>query len=320
MALTLVEAAKYSNDILQVGVIELIVKDDPILERIQWKDIVGNGLTYNVETTESTANFYGVGDTWVESTSTVTPTTAVTKILGGDADVDRFLQTTRSNQQDLMTEQIAAKTKAIKNKFLDTFWYGYATGSPNEFDGLQTLLSSATYNTVALGTNATTPVLMTMRDLEQAIDLVKGDKPDGIFMAKAMRRAINKFLNGVGGMTKAEIQGKTVQTLFDIPVFVSDRISIAENCNKLFGSTYGYEHTTPTATSDVSTTIFILRFAPEAVCGIQSGGTINVEKLGSLETKDAERVRIKWYPAIMLQKIISCTKLTGVLYTGTVTA
>lgn len=35
MALTLVEAAKYSNDILQKGVIELIVKDDPILERLQ---------------------------------------------------------------------------------------------------------------------------------------------------------------------------------------------------------------------------------------------------------------------------------------------
>ena len=69
MAMTLVEPSKYSNDILQVGVIEKLVKDDPILERLQWKNILGNGLTYNVETTLSGAQFYAPGDTWVESTS-----------------------------------------------------------------------------------------------------------------------------------------------------------------------------------------------------------------------------------------------------------
>ena len=104
MALTLVEASKYSNDVLQRGIIELIVKDDPILDRLPFKDIVGNGLTYDVETTMSGADFYSVGDTWVESTGTVTQHTAHTKILGGDADVDNYLKATRSNVQDLMAE------------------------------------------------------------------------------------------------------------------------------------------------------------------------------------------------------------------------
>ena len=35
MAMTLVEASKYSNDILQVGVIEKLVYQDPILEKLQ---------------------------------------------------------------------------------------------------------------------------------------------------------------------------------------------------------------------------------------------------------------------------------------------
>ena len=35
MALTLVEASKYSNDVLQIGVIEKLVYQDPILERLQ---------------------------------------------------------------------------------------------------------------------------------------------------------------------------------------------------------------------------------------------------------------------------------------------
>lgn len=46
MALTLAEASKLSNDILLQGVVETIVKDSPILQRLPFIEIVGNGLTY----------------------------------------------------------------------------------------------------------------------------------------------------------------------------------------------------------------------------------------------------------------------------------
>lgn len=47
MAITLAEAAKLSNDILLVGVIETIIYDSPILQTLPFIEIVGNGLTYN---------------------------------------------------------------------------------------------------------------------------------------------------------------------------------------------------------------------------------------------------------------------------------
>jgi len=47
MALTLVEAAKLSNDMLLQGVVETIVKDSPILQQLSFIEIAGNGLTYN---------------------------------------------------------------------------------------------------------------------------------------------------------------------------------------------------------------------------------------------------------------------------------
>ena len=326
MALTLVEAAKRSNDILQVGIIELLVYQDPILERLQFKDIEGNGLTYDVETTMSGAQFYDVGETWVESTSTVTQATAVTTILGGDADVDNFLKATRSNLQDLMAEQIQAKTKAIKEEFKKSFYYGYRTGGGADgkaFDGLHYLIRSVTSpyeNTVALATNTATgsPKLLNLSRLEQAVDMVKNGKPELIVMTKMMRRYINVFLNGVGGLTKEMVQGKTVQTMFDIPVAVSDRLSDDEACDLSYGAVagsggYGHNYGEGRALGDDddSTSIFILRFAPEAVCGLQSL-PITVEKLGNLETKDAQRVRIKWYPSLMLQSIITCSKVTGI--------
>ncbi len=49
MALTLTEAAKLSNDMLLEGVVETIVKDSPVLQYMPFAEIVGNGLTYNLQ-------------------------------------------------------------------------------------------------------------------------------------------------------------------------------------------------------------------------------------------------------------------------------
>ena len=70
---------------------------------------------------------------------------------------------------------------------------------------------------------------------------------------------------------------------------------------------------------DGATSMFFLRFAPEACCGIQSLG-ITTDRIGNLETKDAKRTRIKWYPGLMLQSLISCSKVTGIDADGTVAA
>ena len=49
MALTLAEGAKLSNDVLLEGVIETVINDSPVLQRMPFIEIVGNGLTYNRE-------------------------------------------------------------------------------------------------------------------------------------------------------------------------------------------------------------------------------------------------------------------------------
>lgn len=322
MAMTLVEASKYSNNVLQRGVIELIVKDDPIMNRLAFKDIKGNGLTYDVETTLSGADFYQVGDTWLESTNTVTQHTAHTKILGGDADVDNYLAATRSNVQDLMAEQIEAKTKAIRHAFLNTLFYGDNATEGARFDGLHQILDSTTYNTVAAATVSGTAVALSMTKLEEMIDLILDGKPDMLVMTKLMRRSINTYLKSVGGLTYSDSADRRVQTLLEIPVHVSDFLSNNESAdNDYGGGAYGHNPSDGTALGDDdnSTSIFALQFGPKALCGVQSA-PISVEKFKKLETKDAARTRIKWYPSIMVQSIISCAKITGLAPAGTVTA
>src|SRR5690606_26320300 len=109
MALTLAEGAKLSNDVLLEGVIETAVADSPVLQRLPFIEIVGNGLTYNRENAPASAAFYAVGDTWDEDTPTFTQATATLKILGGDADVDNYLARTRNNVQDLEVAVVALK-------------------------------------------------------------------------------------------------------------------------------------------------------------------------------------------------------------------
>lgn len=320
MAYTLSEAAKLSNDVLQAGVIELFVRDDPVLERLPFVDIVGNGLTYNVETTEPTVNFYEVGDTWVESTGTVTQTTAVLRILGGDADLDNFLKATRSNINDLKAEMIASKVKALRHQFMTSFIYGNNTRDPKQFDGIHTLINSATYNTVPVGTADSTPAVLSMAKLEETIDMVKGWKPDLMLMSKGIRRRINTYLRAAGGITYDDLANKRVQTIFGIPVGATDYIRDTEDVGHDYVAPafHGYDVDGAQVAED-ATTIFILTFDPKACCGTQNG-TITITPLGDLETKDASRYRIKWYCSAMLQSIISCAKITGITAAGVVTA
>ena len=325
MALTLAQAAVLSNNILQQGVIERLIYKDPILEKLQFKDIRGNGLTYNVETTLSTAKFYGVNETWTESTSVTTPTTATTTILGGDADVDSFLEATRSDVNDLMQEQINSKIRAIKHAFMNMFYYGYSTVDTKGFTGMHGLIYSTvvTYpNTSPVGATTVPTVTFSMTDLEKAVDMIKVGTPSLMVMSKGMRRYINKYLHGVHGITYTDAANGRIQEIFGIPVAVSDEIKDDEDCTKDYGpaavaTEFGHDYTMGTSytagtTTLAGTSIFILQFAPEACCGLQSDGTIKVEPLGALETKDAKRVRIKWYPSVMLQNILTCSKVTGI--------
>ena len=330
MALTLVEAAKKSNNVLQRGVIELLVKDDMLLERLPFQEIVGNGLTYNIENTISPSEFYDVGDTWNEATSVVDQATAVLKILGGDADVDNFLRKTRSNENDLVQQEIESKTKGMKRGFLDALFYGYFTGGgTKDFDGLQYLIRSSTAgqnNTIATATSSGTSILLSMERLEAAIDLIKMGKPDLVVMSKLMRRSINKYLHGVGGISYMDAADRRIQTLFEVPVQVNEHIRDNESADLQYGTNeastavYGHNYADGAGDDDDGgTSIFVLTLGGKALNGIQSG-PLTVEPLGSLETKDATRTRLKWYVSIMLQSVIQCSKVTGIDADGVVAA
>ncbi len=117
MAMTKAEAAKLTQDLLLRGVIETVVKESELLRHLPFLEVTGTAVTYNREATMPAASFYEVGDTWTEATPTFTPVTAELKILGGDADVDNFLQASYAEPNDIEAEVIASRAKAVSHKF-----------------------------------------------------------------------------------------------------------------------------------------------------------------------------------------------------------
>jgi hypothetical protein len=304
MALTLAEAAKLSNDMLLQGVVETIVKESPVLQRLPFIEIMGNGLTYNRENTLPNIDFYDVGDTWAESTPTFTQVTANLKIMGGDADVDNFLKATRSNIQDLEAAVIELKAKALKDKFEEMSVYGDSAVNAKQFDGLKKIINTASAGAQLIAMSDTGAAL-TLTKLDELIDAVKGGKPDMLLMSRRSRRKINALVRASGGMTETERDdwGNFIQFWDGVPIGVNDWIL---NTHTLAG---GVETNT---TGGTCSTIYAVQFGEGALCGLSSPGFLKAEPVGPLETKDASRTRVKWYTALALFSSIKAAALIGV--------
>lgn len=146
MSISLTEASKLSTDILVKGIIETIVKDSPILERLPFIQITGNSLKYNREKTLPTVAWYDpVTDTWTTSEPAFEQASSTLCILGGDADVDNFLKSTRSNVQDLEAAVIEQKAKALRHEFENCFINGDTGSNAKQFNGLYKLLKGTNW-------------------------------------------------------------------------------------------------------------------------------------------------------------------------------
>ncbi len=294
MALTLTEAAKLSNDVVLQGVIETIVKDSPLLQRLPFIDITGNAITYNRENAAATASFYQVGDTWTESTPTFTQLTASLAILGGDADVDQYIATTRSNVQDIEAAVIELKAKAVRQQFETTFITGDTSVDPKSFDGIAKQVAAG--QIITAGANGTQ---LTLSLLDQLIDQVKPGRPDLLLMSKRSRRALNQLVRSSGAFleTRQDSFGQFQEFYAGIPVGVSDYIPDTE--------TQG--------TAGNASSIYAVQFGEGRVAGLQGAGGLQVERVGTLETKDATRWRIKWYVNIAIFSDLALARLKGII-------
>ena len=65
-------------------------------------------------------------------------------------------------------------------------------------------------------------------------------------------------------------------------------------------------------TSNDCSTVYAVQFGEGALSGLTAPGGLTVERVGSLETKDASRIRVKWYASVALFNTVKLAKLIGI--------
>lgn len=297
MSLTKVEAAKLTNDVFQRGVIQTVIKESMLLQLLPFDEIIGTAKVYNREATMPAASFYDPLDTWTEATPTFTQVTAALKIIGGDAQVDNFLQQSYANPNDLEAVVIASRAKAVGQKYCDTFWNGDTAVDAKSFDGMTKTLTG-TAQELFYGANG---AQLTLDQIDEMIDLVIPGRPDMLACSRRTRRKLSSLRRASGNLleTSTDAFGRRVDMYDGIPLVVDDYISNAQ---------------TKGASGAVCTSLYGIKFGDqEGVIGLENSGGINVVQVGDLETADATKWRIKWYAAIQVAALTGIARIGGIL-------
>lgn len=293
MALTKIEAARLSSDMLLRGVIETVVKESTILSLLPFMEVTGTSVAYTRESSMPEVQFHAPGDAWAEATPTFERVSTELTILGGDADVDNFLQATYADANDLEAEVIANRAKAIAHAFSDAFINGNQLADPDSFDGIDLLATGA--QAMTMGTNGGA---LTLTAVDELIDRVRPGRPDVLLLSKRTRRKLKDLRRTSGSVLETSINqfGQQVETYDGIPLVVDDFVKDTQSLG----------------TGTNLSSIYAAKFGQGAgVMGLEHGG-IQIERVGELETKDATRTRIKWYCGLALFNTLGVAKLGGI--------
>ena len=324
MALTLAESAKLSNDTLARGVLETFVQTSPILDRIPFMEIEGNAYAYNEEATLPGVAFRNVNEAYAESTGTVNQKSEKLVILGGDADVDRFIQQTRSNINDQRAEQTSLKVKAISYKFQETFFNGDTTVDTKSFDGLKKRLTGTQVidggaKGLPIVGESNTDIHAFLDKLDELLAAVPGinGQNGAIYASAPIIRRIGSALRHVGLDTvlMEDIAGKRAIQWNGIPILEAGQTAAGAQilaANETITPDSGQSETAVNNTSSIYAVKFGSSEGDQGVTGLTNGG-VQVEDLGQLQDKPAYRTRIEFYVGLGVFSGKAAARLKGVL-------
>lgn len=302
MPLTLVEASKLnSGDVVKSTVIEMFAQSSDILRVLPFESITGGAVKYDREQTLPGVAFRGVNESYSESTGVMNPIVDSTYIVGGDADVDKYIVETRG--QNVRAAHVRMKVKSLADTWTTKFFKGDNTSDPREFDGLQSRLTGG--QLIDAGSTSNGDAL-SLSILDAAIDAV--DEPTHIAMSKAMRRLLSAAARtpAVSGYVTYSLDefGRRVMEYNGLPIVVA-------YSNNGGTEPLGFTEANPGGGTSTGTSIYVLSLGVNKLNGIQNG-TMDVRDLGELNDAPTWRTRIEWYAGLALYHGRAAARLRGI--------
>lgn len=299
MAVTLAQAAAVEPDPVRKGAIEIMHEVSNVFDRLPIEAIEGNAYSYDTEGALPGTGFRTVNEAYVESTGVINMDTERLVILGGDADVDRFLEKTfGATRGSLMAQQVKMKLTSSHATFIDAMFNGDTLVNPKSFDGLRKRLVGKQ----VIDSTASARTEAFLDELDDLFATVKGGSPDVVYGPKEVIGKLKSLGRKVGGAdyVNSEITGKREFTWNGVP-FVDP------------GEHWSGRRVLPYASagSDLYAVKFASNFNEHGVMGISNGG-LQAYNLGELQEKPAYRTRIEFYCGVVVQGGQAAARLRGV--------
>lgn len=298
MPLLRVEAEKLSNNDLLRGVIEEVIYKEDLFAVLPFVKTDGKAYVYNRENGVVEAAFLDPNEVIPEGAATFTEVVTKVRILAHDVDVDKFLSTTMSDTSAQVAIQLAAKAKGLATKYRKTLVIGDNTANPKEFDGLQVLVAANAAQNISAGTNGGA---LTLGLLDELLDSVPNGA-DVILMRPGTIRAYRALVRQAGGNTAVDLMIED----FGRPMLTHNGVPILEN---------EFIPTAAQGTAPTTCSVYAVRLnETDGLHGLYAGPNAGmvVESIGTVQNKDADRWRVKWYAGLALKSTRSASRLVGI--------
>ncbi|MEO9387049.1 MULTISPECIES: major capsid protein [Chromobacterium] len=290
-------AETLTNNDLVAGIVEEIIERDDMFAILPFVHTEGKAYVYNREKTLAEGVFLDPNEAIPESGSDFDEVTAKLKILAGDVDVDKFLMETMSDVNSQLGLQLAAKAKGMARQFHRTLAMGDSSKNRKEFDGLASLTPAA--QTLVAGKDG---AALTLSMLDELCDAIPNGA-DVLVMSRGAIRAYRTLLRATYGtdavMQQLENFGRPMLTHNGIPILMNEFLPK----NEVQGA------------SSATGSIYAVRLNEvDGLHGIYGGSNagFSVEDIGTVQNKDAQRFRMKWYVGTALKSTKSLARLKGV--------
>lgn len=299
MAVTLAQAAALETDPVRRGALETASRVSYVWDRLPFEGISGNAYSYDKDKVLPGTGFRTVNEAYVESTGVINQDIERLVILGGDADVDQFIENTmQSSRGVLMADQVRMKLESAQATYVDAMFNGDATVNPKGFDGLRKRLVGS--QVVDASSPANTEGFLD--DLDLLFAQISAGSPDVVYAPKELIGRLKSLGRKVGGADyiTSEITGRRE--------FTWNGVSFVDP-----GEHWSGRRILPfdPAGSDIYAVKFANSFNEAGVMGITNGG-LQAKYLGELQEKPAVRTRIDFYTGFVVQGGSAAARLRGV--------
>jgi len=294
--LTMLEAAKHSQDKVERTVAKTIVEASPILEYLPIKIINGPAYRYHREATLGGIAFRGIGGTYTADSGVINPEFEPLVIMGGEVSIDNFEVDVMGNLLDLKGSKYRMKARQAGITFSEYFFEGDTVVDEFCFDGLRKRLAGNQIMRAADG-----GAVLTLAMLDELLDAVIGENSQKVlFMSPFMRRAVTTLCRAQTGTALIHFTQDAFNRQQIAYATCPIRVVVREDDGSTFFN-FDEDDATAGGGNMDTTSIYCVRFGQDYVHGISNKALPGVKDFGETEAAPKHLGRIEWYPGLVVK-------------------